>query len=82
MEYKCVNGHDLCSSTYPNEDCPYCERVIPPWKDPNHPGNKIRPRTKCLGCGRLGCITAWGNWCFNCNVKRITKINKAFGIKE
>ena len=48
------------------------------YKDPNHPGNKIRPRVVCLGCGTKGCITAWGNWCFDCNVARIERIDAAF----
>lgn len=48
------------------------ERV---YADPSHPGNKIRPRVRCYGCGTLGCITYWGNWCFDCNVKRIDRIS-------
>jgi len=24
-EYKCIKGHDLCSTMYPNEYCRYCE---------------------------------------------------------
>jgi hypothetical protein len=51
---------------------------LPAYKDPNHPGNKIRPRVRCIGCGTKGCITFWGNWCFNCNVKRMDRINARF----
>lgn len=25
LEYRCVNGHDLCAQSYPGPDCPYCE---------------------------------------------------------
>lgn len=49
-----------------------------PWKDPAHPGNKIRPRVVCIGCGNKGCITAWGPWCFPCNVERMTRLNARF----
>ncbi len=48
------------------------------FQDPSHPGNKIRPRVRCAGCGRLGCVTYWGPWCFGCNVERIGRIDKAF----
>lgn len=46
-----------------------------PFADPSHPGNKIRPNVKCVGCKKLGCITAWGPWCFDCNVERIDRIS-------
>lgn len=46
-----------------------------PYADPTHPGNKIRPRVRCIGCGAKGCTTAWGPWCFGCNVKRIDRIS-------
>ena len=49
-----------------------------PWADPNSPGNKIRPRVVCIGCGKKGCTTAWGPWCFDCNFERLTRINKSF----
>lgn len=49
-----------------------------PWADKNHPGNKIRPEVRCLGCGTSGCTTAWGDWCYDCNVQRIERINRAF----
>jgi len=49
-----------------------------PWADPTSPGNRMRPHVRCIGCGNLGCTTAWGPWCFTCNVKRITRIDKAF----
>ena len=48
------------------------------FRDPNDPGNKIRPKVRCIGCGKKGCITAWGNWCFKCNVERIERIDRAF----
>ena len=48
-----------------------------PWADPNSPGNKIRPDVKCIGCGKMGCITAWGPWCFECNVPRMKRLNRS-----
>jgi len=48
------------------------------YADPDHKGNKIRPKVRCIGCGNLGCITYWGPWCFECNVERIDRINGAF----
>jgi hypothetical protein len=49
-----------------------------PWADPNHKGNKIRPRVQCIGCGAMGCVTAWGPWCFPCNVARMTRLDASF----
>lgn len=46
-----------------------------PYADPSHPGNALRPRVRCIGCGTLGCTTAWGPWCFACNVRRIDRIS-------
>lgn len=46
-----------------------------PYQDPNHPGNKIRRGLICIGCGTKGCITAWGKWCFKCNVERMDRIS-------
>lgn len=58
-----------------------------PWADPSAPGNELRPNIKCIGCGKLGCVTYWGPWCFDCNVKRMDWLDKsmsdlarAFGI--
>jgi hypothetical protein len=48
------------------------------YQDPNHEGNRIRPNLRCLGCGKMGCITAWGQWCFECNVERLNRIDKKF----
>jgi hypothetical protein len=48
------------------------------WQNPDHPGNKIRPKVKCIGCGKFGCVTAWGRWCFECNVERMTRLDKRF----
>lgn len=45
------------------------------FEDPDHPGNRIRPEARCLGCGKLGCVTYWGDWCFDCNVVRIRRIS-------
>lgn len=49
-----------------------------PWQNKDHPGNKIRPRVVCYGCGKKGCVTYWGKWCFDCNVKRMTRLSAAF----
>jgi hypothetical protein len=50
---------------------------IPAYMDANHPSNVIRPRVKCWGCGKLGCVGKhWGNWCFECNVSRIGGITQ------
>jgi hypothetical protein len=46
-----------------------------PYADPQHPGNRVRPRVRCIGCGTLGCITAWGPWCLPCNVARMDRIS-------
>lgn len=48
-----------------------------PYQDKGHPGNKIRQNVKCLGCGKRGCVTAWGPWCFECNVARMDRIDKS-----
>jgi hypothetical protein len=26
----------------------------------------------------LGCVTAWGRWCFECNVERMMRLDKRF----
>lgn len=26
-------------------------------------------------CGVKGCVTYWGQWCFDCNVKRMDRIS-------
>lgn len=53
-----------------------------PFADPHHPGNAIRPNVKCLGCGVMGCTTAWGPWCFDCNVKRMDHLDARFAELE
>lgn len=52
---------------------------LAPHADPAHPGNILRPHVKCIGCGVRGCITAWGPWCFACNVERIDRISRNLG---
>jgi hypothetical protein len=51
-----------------------------PWADPKNKGNKLRLEVKCIRCGKLGCITAWGPWCYECNVKRMDRIDSRFNI--
>jgi hypothetical protein len=46
-----------------------------PYADPAHKGNRLRPRVRCVGCGAKGCVTAWGPWCFKCNVERMDRIS-------
>lgn len=48
-----------------------------PYRNEAHPGNAVRKGVACLGCGKDGCVTAWGDWCFICNVKRMDRINAA-----
>ena len=50
-----------------------------PWRDPNHASyHRSRKRGKhtCLGCGTPCTYTAWGPWCYTCNVTRMRNINK------
>ena len=55
--------------------------MIPAYKDPDHPSNVIRPRVRCWGCGKRGCVgKRWGNWCFICNVARIERISARMGF--
>lgn len=58
---------DMSDLRVVNADCPY--------RDPDHPGNKLRPKIRCVGCGKMGCVTAWGPWCFDCNVQRMDRID-------
>lgn len=46
-----------------------------PWADPNAKGNELRPNVKCIGCGKMGCVTHWGPWCFDCNVPRMDRLD-------
>lgn len=51
-----------------------------PWADPNHESYRVsrkRGKHTCLGCGQTCTYSAWGPWCHPCNVKRMTRINKA-----
>jgi hypothetical protein len=32
----------------------------------------------CIDCGKLGYVTAWGRWCFEYNVERMTRLDKRF----
>lgn len=53
-----------------------------PYADPDHPGNRIRPKVKCIGCGTRGCTSAWGPWCFACNVARMDRLSLSFASME
>lgn len=50
------------------------------YEDPNHEGNSAKYLTgkRCIECGKPA-GTKWGKfWCFDCNVKRIKRIDKQF----
>jgi len=51
------------------------------YDDPKHEGNSEKYHTgkKCIeGCGKPA-GTLWSpHWCFECNVKRINRINEQF----
>lgn len=49
-----------------------------PYANSHHPGNRARAGAMCVGCGKMGCVTYWGPWCFKCNVERMDRINAAF----
>ncbi|TYO65563.1 hypothetical protein FXV83_16665 [Bradyrhizobium hipponense] len=50
--------------------------ALEPWRDPEN--YKSGKRVRCYGC-KTECHKAhWGNWCFDCNVERIDRINKRF----
>lgn len=51
-----------------------------PWADPDHESyhhSRKRGKHACLGCRKACTYTAWGAWCYDCNVKRMTGINKS-----
>lgn len=48
-----------------------------PWRDPDHPSYNGKPTHKCLGCRELVPYSAWGPWCYQCNVTRTERINKS-----
>lgn len=44
-----------------------------PFEDPTrYEGEKTE---KCLGCRAPCTKSPWGKWCYDCNVKRIRRIN-------
>ena len=50
-----------------------------PWADPMHDSYRVSRKPGkhyCLGCSNECTYTAWGAWCFDCNVKRMRNINK------
>lgn len=49
---------------------------IDPWRDRSY--YMKGPICSCLGCGKSCNKTYWGKWCYECNVKRIERISKAF----
>lgn len=55
------------------------QAALPAYADPAHPTNKIRPRLRCWGCGTKGVVGKhWGQWCFECNVRRIRHLDARF----
>lgn len=49
-----------------------------PWRNPLHPSYSKPADGRCLGCHKLCCKSAWGYWCFDCNVKRMERIDAQF----
>jgi hypothetical protein len=47
-----------------------------PWRDPER--YKTGRIVKCYGCGKKCHKNHWGNWCYDCNVERIDRINGRF----
>lgn len=47
-----------------------------PWRD--RANYQTGRKVKCYGCGNDCRKTHWGNWCYDCNVKRIDQINGRF----
>ena len=48
-----------------------------PYANELHPSYHGPKTQRCLGC-RVKCArSAWGNWCFACNVARMTRIDRA-----
>jgi hypothetical protein len=47
-----------------------------PWRDEKHPSYHGRKTKQCLGCGKKCSRSAWGPWCYPCNVTRMRRINK------
>lgn len=49
--------------------------ALEPWRDPeNYKSGEV---VRCYGCKEECRKTHWGNWCFDCNVERIDRINKS-----
>lgn len=51
-----------------------------PWKDSGHESyhhSRKRGKHHCLGCGASCTYTAWGPWCYPCNVQRMEGLNKS-----
>lgn len=44
-----------------------------PWRDRS---NYNKPPCKCLGCEAVRPRSRWGPWCYDCNVERMSRINK------
>lgn len=55
--------------------CSVCTRALTAYRNPDDSGNRLRPEARCIGCGAMGCTTAWGDWCFRCNVERMDRIS-------
>lgn len=58
----------------------------PAYKDPESDGYGVKylcDNKPCLGCGKKpsGCV--WGQWCYNCNVERMDRVDAGFAkLKE
>ena len=45
------------------------------YQNQEHPSYLGRKIVKCYGCGTKCSKSAWGNWCYPCNVKRLDQIS-------
>jgi len=46
------------------------------WRDADHPSYCGRLTYTCRGCRKRCTKSAWGAWCYTCNVKRMTRLNQ------
>lgn len=54
--------------------------MVEAWRDPeNYKTGRI---VRCWGCKAKCHQNHWGNWCYDCNVKRIDRINGQFAAFE
>lgn len=52
------------------------------YQDPEHPSYHGKKTVKCYGCGCKCAKSAWGPWCFPCNIKRLDRISASMDAFE